>query len=148
MSNSLYWLIASAILFALEAFGAPGVGFLFAAVAAILTAAIIELGLIDPSNDVMQFAIFFVLTAATAALLWKKLKKWRLNPNAPNYSNIVGTEGIVSSGGITGHAEGVVLWSGTRMRARLNDPAQSIAEGQAVTIVRVDGNILYITAKH
>ena len=147
MSNSLYWLIASAVFFALEAFGIPGIGFLFAGVGAVVAAALIELGVLAADAIVAQWAIFFVVTAASAAMFWRKLKQWRMDPNAPEYSNIVGTEATVTAA-ISGNGEGQVRWSGTLMRARLADhTAAPLESGAHVTVTRVEGNILYVTAK-
>jgi len=147
MSNSLYWLIASAVFFALEAFGIPGLGFLFAGIGAIATAGLIEAGVIAPADLVSQWALFFVITVASAIVLWRKIKAWRMNPNAPEYSNIIGTEAVVTSA-ISGTGEGQARWSGTLMRARLADhTAPSLAEGTVVTITRVEGNTLFVTAK-
>ncbi len=147
MSNSLYWLIASAVLFALEAFGIPGIGFLFAGLGAIVTAGLIEAGILAPDDLVSQWALFFVVTTASAIVLWRKMKTWRMNPNAPEYSNMVGTEATVTSA-ISGTGEGQVRWSGTLMRAKLADhSAASLAEGAAVTVTRVEGNTLFVTLK-
>jgi membrane protein implicated in regulation of membrane protease activity len=148
MSNATYWLIASAILLGLEAFGIPGIGFLFAGIAAFTTALLIELGLLSADALVLQWALFFIVTGLSAALLWRKLKSWRMNPNTPEYSNIVGTEATVAALGLSGKNEGHVNWSGTQMRARLADEtAPALTAGATVTITRVEGNVLFVTAK-
>lgn len=147
MSNSIYWLIASGAFFLLEAFGIPGVGFLFAGLGAIVAAAMISLELITEDAAIMQFAIFSLVTAVSALLLWRKLKTWRLNPNAPHYSNIVGTEAETVEM-LSGDKLGTVRWSGTLMRARLADPNHApIAGGITVRITATDGNILIVTTK-
>jgi membrane protein implicated in regulation of membrane protease activity len=146
MSPSLYWLIAAAILFALEAFGLPGIGFLFAAIGAFMTAGAIELGLIDPLNHVMQFALFFVITCATAIVLWKKLKAWHMNPADKAYSNIVGTQAIVVDT-LSGDG-GTVRWSGTLMQAKLQSgTVTTLQTGAKVTVTHVHGNVLTVVPK-
>lgn len=146
MTVSVYWLMAAAVWFALEAFGIPGIGFLFAGIGAFFTAGMVELGLIDPSHYVMQFAVFFVITTAATALMWKKLKSWRLNPNAPHYSNIVGTEAVVVD--TVDHDAGTVRWSGTLMQARLQHGTVAVLQtGAKVTITAVHGNVLTVIPK-
>lgn len=147
MTNAIYWLIASGAFFLLEAFGVPGVGFLFAALGAIAAAGAVSLGLIADEAIILQLAICFVVTALSAALLWRKLKAWRMNPNAPHYSNIVGTEGETVEM-LSGDKLGTVRWSGTLMRARLADPSQpAIPAGATVRITAIDGNVLIVTTK-
>lgn len=147
MEISIYWLIAAALLFALEAFGIPGIGFLFAGIGALAVGGSISLGLLAPEQLVLQFALFFFLTALVAVLLWRKLKTWRMNPAAGEYSNMIGTEATVASGGLEGNKTGEVHWSGTIMRARLADPALGLAEGTCVSITGVEGNILIVTPR-
>lgn len=145
MSISIYWLIGGAALLALEAFGIPGIGFLFAGLAAILVGAVVEAGLIAHDAMVAQWAIFFLATGLFALLLWKKLKQWRMNPNAPRYSNIVGTEAQVTHA-IIADGEGEVRWSGTLMRAR-GVHGQAIASGTTVLVHAVEGNVLHVTPR-
>lgn len=143
---SVYWLVAGAVLLALEAFGIPGIGFLFAGIAAILVGALVELTLIDPFNIVTQFGVFGLATVLFAALLWKKLKSWRVNPNAPHYHNMVGTEAVVTQE-LINDAIGQVHWSGALMRARLAGKSGSVTVGSTVTVHEVDGNILLVAPK-
>ena len=143
---SIYWLLAGAVLLALEAFGIPGIGFLFAGIAGIAVGALVELGLIDPLAIVTQFAVFFLVTALFAALLWNKMKNWRMNPNAPHYNNMVGTEAVVTQE-LINDAVGEVRWSGALMRARLADKTGSVLVGTTVVIREMDGNILLVAPK-
>lgn len=143
---SVYWLIAGAVLLALEAFGIPGMGFLFGGIAAILVGTLVETGLIDPLDLITQGAVFSLTTVLFAALLWKKLKSWRLNPNTPHYHNMVGTEAVVTQELIHDRV-GEVRWSGTLMRARLADTHGSLTLGTTVIIRAVEGNVLLVAAK-
>lgn len=143
---SVYWLLAGAVLLALEAFGIPGIGFLFAGIAAILVGALVEIGLIDPLSLVTQFGVFGLATAAFAALLWNKLKSWRVNPNAPHYHNMIGTEAVVTLE-LINDAVGEVRWSGALMRARLADKSGSAVVGSTVIIREMDGNVLLVAPK-
>lgn len=147
MTISVYWLITAAVFLALEAFGIPGIGFLFAGIAAFIVGLAVELRLIDALNYTAQGAVFFVLTCAFAVALWKKLKHWRLNPNAPVYSNILGTEATVTRP-LIGGEEGEVRWSGTLMRARLQPGSAAEAlVGATVIVTAIEGTLLTVTPK-
>lgn len=145
MTVSVYWLLAGAVLLALEAFGLPGLGFLFAGLAAILVGLTVESGFVAADAVVAQWAIFFLATGLFAVLLWKKLKQWRMNPAIQPYSNIVGTEAHVTQP-IAAGGEGEVRWSGTLMRARAAD-GQPIASGTTVLVQAVEGNVLHVAPR-
>ncbi len=147
MTSSVYWLLAASVFLALEAFGIPGIGFLFAGIAAFLVGIVVEIGLIAPLDYTTQLAVFLVTTSLMAVLLWKKLKSWRMNPNAPIYHNIVGTDAIVTEPLVVGQV-GTVRWSGTLMRARLQHGTVSeLHIGATVVIVAADGNVLTVAPK-
>lgn len=147
MALSAIWLLTGAALLALEAFGFPGVGFLFAGLGAILVGLLVELGLIATEALVAQWAVFFLATALSAILLWQKLKRWRLNPESPQYSNIVGTEAMVTQT-LIADLEGQVKWSGTLMRARLAPgTVAELLAGAPVIVRQVDGNVLIVAPK-
>ncbi len=148
MSISIVWLIVGAALLAAEAMAFPGIGFLFAGLGAIITGVVVEFGFISDTDTTMQGAVFLISTSIFAMLLWKKLKAWRVNPNAPQYSNILGTEASVI-GSLKPGKKGQVKWSGTTMHARLQEGAVAeLAEGAIVTVVAVDGNVLTVVAKN
>lgn len=146
MSPTILWLIAGALFIGIEIFGIPGIGFLFAGIAALATGGAIELGLIAVDALLFQVLLFLILTSASAALLWKRLKR----AVKPRYNNIVGTEARVASPGLSGGKEGQVQWSGTLMRARI-DPASGIdvmAEDMSVTVTRVEGNLVFVAPRN
>ncbi|MAR57112.1 MAG: hypothetical protein CMM93_08020 [Rickettsiales bacterium] len=140
------WLIAAAVLLGLEAFGAPGIGFLFAGLAAFVTGVLLWLNIIGPEDWFAQAGIFFFLTVGFAALLWRKLKQWRLNPENEEYHNMVGDMATVSGSGLRKGAVGQVSWSGTSMHAMLAEDAavEELMEGTVVTITAVKGNRLIV----
>jgi membrane protein implicated in regulation of membrane protease activity len=143
MSPSILWLIAGAAFLALEAFGIPGIGFLFIGFGALGTAVTIEMGLINGADYISHLATFFITSTAFTALLWKRLKQWRIGKDT--YSNMVGDNAIVGKDGLIKGKEGTVQWSGTTMRAVLApDAADIINEHTSVTIVAVKGNILTV----
>lgn len=146
MSPSAIWLITGAVFIGIEMFGAPGMGFLFAGIAALCTGSAIEFGVVAPDDTTVQFALFFLITVVSAALLWKKLKAVR----GPSYSNMVGTVAEVIGGGLAGAREGQVKWSGTIMRARLADEVtiDVLPAGTFVTITKVEGTLLHVVPKH
>ena len=147
MSPTLLWLIAGAIFIAVEMFGMPGLGFLFIGIGALVVGGSIELGVIASDAHLIQFVLFALISVISAVLLWNKLKA-KTDPHAA-YSNMVGTEAIVGKDGLVGNKEGEVKWSGTIMRAQLisNDGLSAVAEGTAVIIERVEGNVLFVSPK-
>lgn len=147
MTPATLWLIAGGALLALEAFGIPGMGFLFAGIAAILTGVLVEANVVSEHAVVGQFAWFFGITCVTAALLWKKLKAWRTRtPKGGEYQNIVGGIGIVAKGGLKKGAVGQVAWSGTTMQAELANysDVDHLTEGAQVEISATEGNKLIV----
>jgi membrane protein implicated in regulation of membrane protease activity len=146
LSASIGWLIAGAVLLALEAFGIPGIGLVFAGLGAILTGIAIEIGAAGANDYVLQAAIFFASTIIFAALLWNKMKAWRLNPKEKPYSNMVGDIAIVADAGLKKGTRGQVRWSGTLMFAEIDghDTATEFAAGTQVRISAVEGNVLKV----
>lgn len=146
ISASILWLLAGAAMLALEAFGLPGIGLLFAGLGAILVGAAVEAGLVGTDNYAAQMAVFLIFTSIFAALLWKKLKSWRMNPRGETYQNMIGETAVIALSGLQKGATGQVRWSGTLMQAEL-DPSESamgLAEGTIVKIVAVKGNVLHV----
>lgn len=147
MSIATYWLIGGAVLLALEAFGIPGIGFLFLALGALLTGLGIELGLIGPADLLVQWVVFFLASSLFAIALWNRLKQWRMSPSSGDYQNMVGTEAVVTKT-LSGDAEGEVRWSGTLMRARLVQGTEAdVITGSIVVIREVEGNLLRVVPK-
>jgi membrane protein implicated in regulation of membrane protease activity len=146
LSASIGWLIAGAALLALEAFGIPGIGLVFAGLGAILTGIAIEIGAAGANDYVLQAAIFFASTIIFAVLLWSKMKAWRLNPKEKPYSNMVGDIAIVADAGLKKGTRGQVRWSGTLMFAEIDghETATEIAAGTQVRISAVEGNVLKV----
>jgi membrane protein implicated in regulation of membrane protease activity len=143
MSPTILWLIAGAVFIALEIVGIPGIGFLFAGIAALIVGGLVEFGVLAADETLLQFVLFFLMSITSAIVLWSKLKSTR----PPAYSNMVGTEAIVAAGGLVSNKEGQVQWSGTLMRAQLvaNDGLAAVAEGTPVTIQRVEGNLVFVS---
>lgn len=144
MTTTALWLIAGAVFIGVEMFGIPGIGFLFAGIAALIVGSAVEFGVIGAENTLQQIVLFLLLSCATAALLWKRLKRQKTT-----YHNMIGTEATVAAGGLRGSIEGQVKWSGTLMRARLahNTDVDLLAEGTYVIIKAVEGNLLLVTPK-
>lgn len=145
MSPTILWLIAGAVFVGVEIFGIPGLGFLFAGIGALLVGGAIEFGVLDATDTLKQFLLFFALTCVSAALLWNKLKR---NVKL-HYNNMAGCEAVVAPPGLSGSQEGQVKWSGTLLRAKI-DPAcgrDVMAPGTSVIIREVDGNLVYVAPK-
>ncbi len=147
LSVAVTWLLAGALLMALEAFGIPGVGMLFAGLAAILVGILVQVGLVGEDALIVQFGLFCALTAICAAVLWGALKRWRTSPDtADSYHNMIGDRAVVGAGGLRMGARSQVTWSGTLMEAEL-DPTSAISELPPETLVEitaVKGNRLIV----
>lgn len=145
MTPTVLWLIGGAACIAIEMFGVPGIGFLFAGIGALMVGGGIELGVLAGDNFTIQLLVFVAISCISAALLWKRLKAAR----KPSYNNIVGTEAVVADGGLSGRQEGQVKWSGTLMRARLMEDARVdvVSSGTVVIVKHVEGNLLYVVPR-
>lgn len=147
MTPSILWLLSGAAFLALEAFGAPGIGFLFAGLGAILTGLLVELDIVGAEAYAVQFACFLVASSLLALVLWKKVKQFRAAPGAPgHYSNIIGDD-AVTIGTLVPGKTGEVRWSGTLMRAELAHNSDALADGTLVTVTAIHGNVLTVRAK-
>lgn len=147
MSTYYWWLIAGAIFMALEAFGIPSIGFLFAGLAALLVGILVFANLVPADSLFAQFALFFVFTGIFVALMWKKLQLWRTSPaTAGNYNNMVGDSVVIAAGGLAKGKVGKASWSGTTMIAQLAADATvtHLDEGDHAVIVEVVGNKLIV----
>lgn len=147
MTTSTIWLLSGIAFMLLEAFGLPGIGFLFAGFGA-LTVGMLVYVLPDISSN-MQWIVFFASAAAWAALLWKPLQKLRLPQPGKGYNNMIGDTAYAGSGGITKAKGGEATWSGTIMKAQLADDAgvDNLEAGTAVTITDVSGVTLIVKPK-
>lgn len=147
LDTSHLWLIIGALLLAVEAFGVPGIGFLFAGLSAITVGLLVNFSVFMEQDYVPQIGAFFMLTAVSAIVLWKKLKQWHTAPGkGGEYQNIIGDKAIVGRGGLRKGHTGQVSWSGTTMMAEIDDTTSldAIKEGAVVKIVAVRGSKLIV----
>ena len=145
------WVAFGAAMLAIEAFGLPGIGFLFAGLGAITAGILIEMGVMGTGNTTGQFAWFFGSTVAWTALLWKPMQRFRTRKaTAGDYNNMVGNTATVSGGPLEKGKAGKVHWSGTTMQAELaDDTAQDgVPEGTDVVIREVKGTRLIVELKN
>lgn len=142
-----YWLALAAVLLTLEMLGASGIGFLFAGLAAIITAILTNYNIAE--NWASQTAWFFGLTSVIAVILWEPLKRMKApgneNKQIENFSNMVGDEAIVISAVIAPGGRGLVKWSGTQMNAVLSSSSPEVALGTRVIIEKVEGTELIVS---
>lgn len=144
---SVIWLIAGAIFVFLEASSVPGIGFLFAGLAAIIVGGLISIGAISQDNITIQFSWFFGFTALWAIILWKPMKRLRYNTSDKEYKNIIGNTATVKNTPLTKQKTGKVEWSGTIVKARIagNSKTDSIPVDEDVKIMEIkDGNFLVL----
>lgn len=143
---SQLWLIAGAVLAAMEAFGIPGIGLLFGGIAAFLVAIIIEAGVIMQEDFALQFGAWFIITIISALLLWKPMKHWRSRPSSPAYSNMIGSTATICEGDLVAGKKGKAIWSGARMNAEIAPDmgVEILHDGETAIIHAVDGNTLQL----
>lgn len=141
VSNEILWLVAGVIFVVLEFTALPGVGLLFAGVAALLVGGLTEsMG----TSLTYQWVIFLAGTVILTLLFYKPLRNYQTNKDV-KYSDMVGESATVV-GVLVPNIEGKVRWSGTVMKARLQS-ADTLAEGASVKITAIDGNILVVRAE-
>lgn len=139
---TVIWLVAGGILILIESLTMPGIGFLYAGLAAISVGGLLSLDYIDQTDVVAQLSWFFGLTAVWAALLWKPMKRFRYHNSDKEYQNIVGSIATVKSEALVKKKHGKVEWSGTIMKADLSadSAVDSVEAGQQVKIIALEGN--------
>lgn len=144
---SVIWLIIGVITIIIEFFVVAGLGFVFAGLGALVTGALLQLGLIESTSA--QLVSFAVATSLWALLLWKPLKS-ALAKKAigKGESHIVGTEAIVGKDGVS-KKSGTAKWSGAIMNARLAEDSaeEKLIAKQIAEVVALDGSTLILKLK-
>lgn len=143
------WLIVGCVFIAVEAFGVPGLGFLFSGLAALCVAIILHIGIINTNSYLIQAGAFFALTALWALVLWKPIYKRIKTSDEENINDVVGKIGTVLEGGLKKGEKGKVYWSGTHFVARIAEDCdcELIGEGREVKIIDIQGNTLIVEPK-
>jgi membrane protein implicated in regulation of membrane protease activity len=136
------WLLAGAAMVALEvSLGMISIVLLFTGLAAIVVGASLLLGLVAFDSVLTQWSLFFAATAAWGAGLWKPLRQLR-SRKSNEFNNMIGDKAKVLEGGIAPKQQGNIRWSGTVMKAELEETVtQSLPEGANVEIVSVKGTV-------
>jgi membrane protein implicated in regulation of membrane protease activity len=149
LTISHYWFIFSVILLLLEVSGVSGIGLLFGGIAAGAVGVLVETRILAQDMLVIQWGVWFFLTAFIAIGLFRPMQKWRTNPKSQDsFSNMVGTTAKVAAGGLMLGKPGRVTWSGTLMNAIIAEgsPQEAFFEGDIVKVVDVRGNQLLVTS--
>lgn len=146
LNAAIWWLIAGTLLVLLEVTAIPGIGLLFAGLAAITVGGLVSSNVISEADTTIQFIGFFLLTGVWAASLWIPMKRLRYKTSSGTYQNVVGDIAIVQGAPLSKHGFGQVKWSGTVLKARIAEDCSvtSIPEGSEVIIVAVDGAKVYV----
>lgn len=144
---SLIWLAIGTSVIIFEFFVTPGVGIVFVGLGAITTGALLEIGAISSTTE--QLFSLAGTSVLWALLLWRPLKRLVKTENRNhNKSHIIGSEAIVSTGGVTKNG-GKAKWSGTEMAARLAENAgiDELKAGEKVEVVDLEGSTLILKSK-
>lgn len=145
LSPAWLWLLAGALLIVLEVTIAPTLVLFLAGLSALTISLLLGLEVIAPSATIYQVGLWALCSGLYAVALWKPLKRWRFSAKSETYHNIVGGSVRVISA-ITKQQPGSVEWSGTTMRALLDESASvsTLEAGETGEITAVKGTILYI----
>ena len=128
-----------------------GIGLVFGGLAALTTAFLLYLNILDSNATLLQMAIALGLTTLFGAILWKPLKKWRLNPELENrITNLIGDSVTVTEGALEKGKTGKVKWSGTIMNAELDANAEidRLEDGAPAIITAKDGTTVTVAPKN
>ena len=143
-SPQYWWLIAGAVFCVVEVFVVTGVGSLFLGLAALCVGGLVGFGVIAEDSTIAQFAWFFALIPAWAALLWKPLKNFR--SESGEYKNMVGDTAVIAKHALHKGKPGQATWSGTIMTAELSEASSNseLPVGTQVKIIDVKGTTLVV----
>ncbi|MDH5636895.1 MAG: hypothetical protein OEZ04_00220 [Nitrospinota bacterium] len=138
------WLIAGAVLVAVEVFVMPTMVLAFAGFGAITTGVTLHFGMVETIPN--QIAVFFATTIAWALVLWIPLKGW-YGPDGGGYKDMVGHVATVGDKDLEKGVKGEVTWSGSIWNARLSPDCQldKVESGKDVMILKVENGILIVT---
>jgi membrane protein implicated in regulation of membrane protease activity len=147
MGDIVTWSLIGMLLMGLEIFGLQGIGILFTGFSAITVAFLIYLNPDMVDNIGLQLVYFFFCTAGWATILWLPLKKIIRYGDNGDYSNIINTYATTHKN-MKKNEVGEVIWSGTRMRAMIDDenPEDFIPEKTTVKVIAVIDGLFYITS--
>jgi membrane-bound ClpP family serine protease len=147
ISAPIFWFIAGTIMVLIEVFAIPGLGFLFAGLAAITLGGLISFDVLNEVTTVAQLAYFFFFTSIWWAALWIPLRKFTKNKKGKTFENLVGTYGTVDDkNGLEAGKIGHIKWSGARMRAiiKKDSTTQKIEEGSTVWVHSQNDGVLEV----
>lgn len=117
---------------------------LFVALGSLLTGIAISLGLVNGWE--MAILSLGILTAISALLLWKPFKRFQNAAVVPDTSSdMIGRVLPVSQ--VVTRDQGAVSYSGIEWQARLKEDANSVAVGDRVRVLAVDGSLLLVQAE-
>lgn len=137
------WFIIAGLSFVIELsiMGLSG-PLLFFAIASFLTGILVSVGLVDGWQ--VEILTVGLLTAITAIILWKPLKKLQNEKNDDNASDMIGLKVLVSNEiSLIG---GSIRYSGINWNARLDESSdvENISESSYCEIVAITGNTMLV----
>ncbi|MDH5509870.1 MAG: hypothetical protein OEZ32_05880 [Nitrospinota bacterium] len=143
VSTVTLWLIAGAILVAVEVFVMPTMILAFAGFGAITAGLALNFGMVETIPN--QVAVFFFGTIVWALILWIPLKGW-YGPEGGGYEDMIGHTAIVGENGLQKGIKGEVVWSGSIWNARLSpdSPVDNVEGGREVVILKVETGVLSV----
>lgn len=152
MENNLLqlWLLLGVVLLVIDLISLTIV-LLFASIAALSVGGAIYLNIISSTDLQPQLITFFTAYALWAIILFKPLKNLRtkLKTNG-GYNDMIGSQAIVEKEISDASQEFTVKWSGTIMKAKLDESVKepNLKQGDVVQIVSVKGALLTVKPKN
>lgn len=147
----VFWLILAVLLIILEVSLGFTIVLFFSGLAAFSVSILLYMNVISSQEVISQFAVFFVATAFWGVILWKPLKKIvkDISRNPDQYKNIIGEDCIVEDVKITRDRPGTVKWSGTLVRASIDqsNKRDEVFKDDVLVITNIVDNIFIIKDK-
>ncbi len=144
------WFAIGFALLAIEivAFGLGSGVLLFGSIGALITGALLWLGVV-PSNWLISVGSFAISTAVATALLWVPLKEMQSGSELgrDQSSDFIGLQFRLGTD-ITHSTPGVHPFSGVNWKVKISDKSaeSAIVTGTRVTVVGVDPGVFYVVA--
>ncbi len=143
-----FWLILAVLLMVLEVVLGFTVVLFFSGLACFTVAALIYFGYIELNSIVAQFAAFFLATTIWTIVLWKPFRTLvkKLYNSDATATNILGQEAIIANGPLRAGKIGLVAWSGTVVKAKLdtNSKHRTLEAGTTVIVIAIKDNIFIV----
>lgn len=141
LDPSAWWLVLFVALALVEIF-TSGVVFAFLSVGALVAALALHFGLIQTQMGALATALSVAALAGFA--LWRPLRDWYRSGSTANVDPILNQTAVATTALAPGK-QGLARKDGADLPARLDSSVtEPLAEGTALRVVGIDGNVLIV----